>query len=296
MTSMIDALGNDLRETYPDLWLGSLMWYYVPSDAEIATDDWIIAVENAGMSEMAPAKPRPVDAFKRAIRKIGTTGKVKAWVEDEEVSFKFMSRDSGQAEDWVYRDLVVERLGRNKLSYGPVVKFSYARGNAEMDHSVDDEIYDVLPGPVQAEIDARIERAYEQYRREQFVLGPMKIRELVRTEIEERQVGISCKPGKGSAVYFVFDNHLDRVSGLTQVFEALASHGVSFHTLPVVDVESQRDMIMSAFRTGTLGEVDQLMHDMAEAIRGNRGRITKDAAQRYINDFTRLKNRLSTFS
>ncbi len=293
-TTMVDKLGKDLRDNYPGLFLGSLVWYYVPADAQIKTKEWVAAAEAHEIDEMCPAPPRAVDAFKRAISKIGKSGKVTLMIGGEDVSFRFMARDSGQTADAVFRDLVVERLGENRLSYGPVVKFTFNRSSKNITEKIDRKVYEQIPVEVQAEIEARIQSAYTQYNIERFVLGPMKIRDLIRTEIEEQQLGIPCKPGAG--IYFVFDEQFSRVEKLGGLLGEFAQHGLEFHTVPLVDVESQRDMIIKAFETETLGEVDQLMADMTATLKGERGKITLAVAKSFTRDFKRLNDRLSEFS
>lgn len=293
-TTMIDRLGRDLRKEFPEMWLGTLVWYYVPSDAEVRTKDWLSAITGTTVESMAPTPPRAVDAFKRAVAKIGKTGTTSLGEGDEKVLFKFMTRDSGQDADAVYRDLVVERLGEHQLSYGPVVKFIFRRDSKDITHIVDEEVLGVIPPEIQTEIHIRIDAAYKQYNRERFVLGPIKIRDLIRHEIETRQLGLACKPGAG--IYFVFDSHLDRVQGIAEALEHLASHGITFHQMPVADVASQREMIIKAFENDTVAEVDRLMADMSETLKGNRGRITQAVATRYARDFSRLNSRLSEYS
>lgn len=295
MSTMIDRLGRDLRAEYPEMWLGTLVWYYVPSDAEIRTKDWIAAVTGSIVEEMTPTKPRAVDAYKRAINKIGkASGKVALVIDGDDVLFKFMSRDTGADDSYVYRDLVVERLGEHKLSYGPVVKFTFNRLTKDLDYEIDQDVYGAMPPEVQAEVESRTAMAIDQYQRERFVLGPMKIRALIREEIEARQLGVPCKPGSG--VYFVFDNHQERVDGLQEVLDALANHGVTFHQMPVADIANQRQMIIRAFENETVQEVDKLMADMAEALKGKRGKITQAMATRYARDFARLNSRLAEYS
>lgn len=293
-TTIADRVGQELRDQYPGLFLGNVVWYHVPTNLDVKTKDWIGAVKSVGLEEMAPTKPRAVDAFKRAMSKNGRGGKVTLMIDGEDVTFKFMSRDSGHNDDMVYRELVVERLGANKLTYGPVVKFSFARSTARMEHVVDDDILDLIPTDVRTEVQLRIDAAYAQYERERYALGDTKVRELMREEIEDRQFGIICKPSGG--VYFVFDTYNDRTQKLMQLFEMLGQHGLSMHSIPVADVNQQREMIIQAFENGTLGEVEQLMYDMKETLDGNRGTITKKVAAGYINDFKRLNDRMSAFS
>lgn len=291
----IDELGKDLREAYPDMWLGSLVWYYVPSDAAILTKDWIAAVESAGVGEMVPTKQRAVDAFKRAVNSVGQSGgKVTLNVNGTDMQFRFLTRDTGQDDTHVFRDLVVERLGKHKLSYGPVVKFVFDRGAKTMTAEIDETIFDSMPDEVQDEVTLRQEGALKQYQIERFVLSPNKVRDLLRDEITNEQHGIPCKPGSG--IYFVFDRHQDRVDGVAAVIEHLSRYGLTFHQMPVADVAGQREMIVRAFENETIGEVDKLMHDMTEVLRGNKGKITQKVAIRYAQDYSRLSNRLAEYS
>lgn len=293
--TMVDELSADLRTQFPDLFMGTLVWYYVPADAEVKTRDWVAAVTGTEVESMVPLKTRPVDAFKRAIAKIGKVGKVSLKVSDEMCSFKFMTRDSGKDADFVYRELVVERLGANKLSYGPVVKFKFVRSTNKMDHTVDDDVYNTIPTEVQAEINTRIDDAYSKYKVELFVLGPMKIRGLLQRQIEEVMYGIPCKPGAG--LYFVFDTHLAEVEALGKVVDKLANHGVTFHTMPVPNVSNQRDMIIRAFETDTISECDRLMHQMTDTLKGKTGeKITVSVATRYAQEYATLAGRLAEYS
>ena len=296
MTNVIDMLSADLREEFPDLFVGSLVYYHVPSDALVKTRDWIAAVVGTAVEDMAPKPPRAVDAFKRAMQKVGSVGTV-SFVEDgESVRYKFMCRDSGQDGEFVYRDLVVERLGSNRLSYGPVVKFKYIRSTQKMTHDVDDATFDTLPPDVMQDVTERIGEAYEKYEIERGVLGPVKIRELLRTQLEEKMFGV---PGKssGGGIYFVFDTHMATLTALKEVCEKLSEHGIEMHMVPIPNVRDQREMLIRAFENETIDECNKLMGEMAAYLRGDGDKkITLAVATGFAKKYATLAGRLAEYS
>lgn len=288
--SLVDNISSGLHEKHDDkgLWLGHLCWYYVPGDFRITLKDWIEAIYGTDISDIVPATPRPVDAFKRAVA--GVRGKQDVL---GELTYKYLPRGAGQDEDFVYRSLTVEELDSNqhRLRYAPVIEFTYDRG-AECIVSEELAAFWTFPPEVQSSLRDRMAEVDTRYARETNSLGPIKVRELIRTELEYRQQGIQAKPGGG--VYFVFDDNsirLNAVDNMVNKFE-----GCEFHQLPLINDAKQRHMLKEAFEADSIGQVDLMMGEMTDLLNGDRGKITMKKAKGFHTRFVELSTKLASYS
>lgn len=293
--TVVDNLSKELREHYgDDKWLGMLCWYFVPGDANISLADWVSAVNNTAISTLVPTAPRAVDTFKRAVNKIQERRRIKDYVNGEEFTYKFLARNAGQDPDFAYRKLVVEELDNNmhRLAYLEVATLTYIRANQTIDTQVDEEAILKFPEQVQRLIQEKVASVHEIYNREQTSLGPIKVRELIRGHLENTLRGSLARPGGG--VYFVSTEHLEQLDALDSVVNSFA--GPSFHMLPLVDTDRQREMIKDAFESQSLARVDELMARQKDLLIGKSGAITINKAKAFHSEFLELTNRLTDYS
>jgi hypothetical protein len=85
------------------------------------------------------------------------------------------------------------------------------------------------------------------------------IRKIVRDYVIDLNA-ISVKPSGG--VYFVHKDKRDRLQAIQQFVQGLGT-GSTFHTLPLVDTDEQRDMLSDAFQTEVESDVEELLRDIA---------------------------------
>lgn len=291
----IDDLGAEMRAQYEDdVWLGHLVWYYVPTDYRIKLKDWMTAIYGTPVKDLVPTPPRAVDAFKRAITK--TKSKVKIPVQNHgEFTYKFMPRDRGHDESYVYRTITVEELdpSMHRLSYEACVDFAYDRRNERIEKpEFDTTAMASFPAEIQQLCETKAAQVQALYYEEMESLGPIKVRELIRQDIEHKMQGTLARPAGG--VYFVSNEHLDRVDALDELVNGLG--GPTFHQLPLINNAKQRQMLRSAFEVEAAGQVELLMDEMRQALQGKKGKITQARAKAYHGRFLDMTDRLATYS
>lgn len=292
----IDQLGKELRAQYDDdMWLGHLVWYYVPADYRIKLKDWIKSIYGTRVRDLVPTAPRAVDAFKRAMNQ--TKGSIKLPIQNSGVMFtyKFMPRDSGHDEDYVYRTITVEELDseHHRLSYEPCVQFSYNRRQQKIEKpEFNQAALSTFPEEIQELCETKAAQVSSLYAEEVESLGPIKIRELIRMDIEYKMQGTLARPSGG--VYFVKNDHIDRIDGLDSLINGL--DGPTFHQLPLINNSKQRDMLRAAFEVEAAGQVKLLMEDMRTLLQGKSGKITKRKAQAFHAQFLEMTDRLGVYS
>lgn len=292
----IDQVAREMRAKYnDDLWLGHLCWYEVTKVAEITLKEWMASVYGTPVSDIVPKAPRAVDTFKKAIQSTADRRNVRVALNGSDTyTYKFLPRGSGQDAEHVYRSIVVEELDENqhRLVYEPVVKFTYDRASEKiLEPEIDREVLEGFPEEVQHLIADKVEQVFRFYREQQEVLGRIKVRELIRSELQDKQRGIPAKESGG--IYFVFNDNLGRLDALGDVVNGFA--GCSFHSLPVVDDENQREMVRDAYENETSGEADILMKDIHDLLAGKKGGVTMKKAQELHARFSEQTKRLKTF-
>lgn len=301
MPTYIDNLSKEMQQKYdPDMFIGFMCWYYVPGDVPITLRDWIAAIVGTSLSNMVPTAPRAVDGMKRAMN-----GHM-ARIEDDGFIHKVLARESGKDDEKVYRTLVVEKLDaeEQRLFYEEVIKFTYdrdlgyklARGEGDISKVLTYEKlvgFTKLSNVVAGEIENRVYAIIEKFKRELGSLGAIKIREMLRKDIEGNQRGVLVRESGG--VYFVFSANDERLHALDELVTKLGN-GCQFHLLPIMDDGKQREMLRAAFEAESAGEVDRLMDYIRELKAGKRGKITMHKAQGVFEEFRELQGRLADYS
>ena len=291
----IDNMGAELRAQYDDdMWLGHLVWYYVPADFNITLKDWMTAIYGTPVKDLAPTAPRAVDAFKRAMNKV--KGSVRLPVQNSgEFTYKFLPRDSGHDEEKVYRTLTVEELDSDKhqLSYETCVEFAYDRKKERIDRAkFDKQALAHFPAEIQGMCELKAKQVRELYLQEMESLGPIKVRELIRQDIERKMQGTLARPSGG--VYFVSNEHIDRIDALDALVNGF--NGPTFHQLPLINSTKQREMLRAAFEVEAAGQVEILMEDMRKLLQGKSGKITQGKAKAFHARFIEMTDRLGAYS
>ena len=291
----IDDMGAELRAQYDDdMWLGHLVWYYVPADFQITLKDWMTAIYGTPVKDLVPNAPRPVDAFKRAINK--TKGSVKVPMPSlGEFTYKFLPRDRGHDGEHVYRSITVEELdsANHRLSYETCVNFAYDRKTERIEKpEFDKGALSTFPAAIQQLCETKAAQVQAGYLEEMDSLGPIKVRELIRQDVERKMMGTLARPSGG--VYFVSNEWIDRIDGLDEMVNGL--NGPTFHQLPLINSSKQREMLRAAFEVEAAGQVEILMEEMRLLLKGKKGKITQLKAKQYHGRFLEMTDRLGAYS
>lgn len=288
---LVDTLAHELHSKHDnrEIWLGHLCWYYISGDFRITLKDWMGSIYGTEIGNMVPSPPRPVDAFKRAVasargRQTISTG----------YTYKYMPRGAGQDTEQVYRSITVEELDveQHRLRYNPVVDLEYDRETERILVPTWHDALSEYPYEVQDAVKERVSEIFRRYDQEIDSLGPIKVREMIRHELEDEQIGIQAKPGGG--VYFVFDEFSDRLDAVDEMVNGFV--GCEFHQLPLIDDTKQRNMLKEAFEAECIGQVNSMMDEMRELLTGSRGKITMKKAKNYHQRFVDLSSKLASYS
>lgn len=102
-----------------------------------------------------------------------------------------------------------------------------------------------------------------------------KVRGVLRTYMGV--MGATNLRGKAGGVYFVPARHKETIDGLTEALADLYGEDADLYTIPLVNDEGAREMVRKHFTVNAVGQVEELMAKLAEALTGTRQRaIRKD--------------------
>lgn len=237
---------------------------------------------------------RPIDAFKKAANEIAVKFD-RDPLADEQHSL--LVRPVGQDSSESHRHIVFERAiwktgnGRRRVEHETIWKLMYDRGKRLKDGTiVNDEIYVekqatiggvVLSPEEEAWVDAHIgpngEQLKARYEHWKTNLDSHAIRTFVREYVVDLLGGISIK-GNSGGLYFVEQKHIAELRDLMAFVKKIGSH---MHTIPLLDIVEQREMLAEAFIQETMDEIRQQMVEINK-ITGNPTRtITEDTYDQY---------------
>ncbi len=288
MSNLIHEIAADLRARYEDtdMWLGSLCTSHIPSDFNVSLGEWMQGIEGTVIEDLTPTPPRNVDGFKRAVSSV--RGKQ---IKIGERVWRFMPRSAGHDEDDVYRNITIEELDAEDhvLTYDNAVEFVYNRHRQIISKSEQNKTLDI-PAEVQLEIENRVKQVHKAFDELGGYLGPVKIRQMIRNDIEGTMQGIAAKPDGG--LYFVFPHHLERLEAIEKL---LTDFGCYFGIIPLVRDDKRRDMMRKAFEDESMASCRRLMQEMKELLDDNKS-VTVKRAQALHKEYLKLQTKLASYS
>lgn len=77
---------------------------------------------------------------------------------------------------------------------------------------------------------------------------------------------------KAGGVYFVPARGKETLEGITEALDTLYGERADLHTIPLVNDEGAREMVRKHFAINAIGQIDELMAKIAEALHGTRER------------------------
>lgn len=249
----------------PEAMLGRLLWFSV-SQADVNLDQARSELERLGLDTGNMRKVlRPVDAFRKASRDVAHKFKP-----IEGVRAEFMVRQAGEDDDQSHRHIILERAvnqaGRKRrIFYETVGQVIFTRGAKKQGeysgYSVESRRTTMnLNTPLTEEEDnwltSRLEDFEERFSHLLHFMDSHAVRSFVREYID-RLAGTCVKESGG--LYFVKQEHADQIDALGQWVRSIGSE---FHSLPLLNLAEQRQMIMEAFEDETVKEVDRLMGEV----------------------------------
>jgi hypothetical protein len=283
----LQAYENKVAQSIPgDAILGSLIWFSI-SNADVSLDEAREALTTLGLSTgTLRRRLRAIDAFKKASNSLARSN----LFHSDGIESNFLVRQVGQDADASHRHVILERVStqtgkRRKLSYDKVAELVYTRGAYDTDGvtTVGDslEVNATMPAGLelskeeQAWLDANLPVVHERVEHWKTHLDSHAVRSFVREYIY--LLAGTCVRESGG-VYFISQKHAETISKLTQWVRSIGS---DLHSLPLLDLVDQREMLLRAFEEETMSEVDRLSGEMSKIL-GSDKSITQATFDSYI--------------
>ncbi len=298
INSALAAYLDEAGQLPRDVLLGTLALYTI-SDGEYSltdlSDEWV----RLGLpTHHLPVATKPVDAFKRATTEVNdfeypmpdhaTTGRIA----------HVLVRDVDSNSEVIIRHLIreVRDSAGQRLSYARI-------GTATFHRPVQEASGRVRPGserfafkvdnaslePAEREaMQVLVDEAGRRYDRYVNYLDGQKIRSMVRAFLFD--IGaLQVKP----SVYFVHVSRTDELEKLKEVVDGLGSS--SLHLMPVIDLPSQRTMVIEAFQQEAVAALDDLVKEI-NRIRSSRKTISAEAYAKVKTQYDATLKRTREYS
>lgn len=279
-TRFNSALGQYLDEVGQlprDVLLGTLALYTV-CDGEYRLQDLVDHFGELGMdASHLPVATKPIDAFKRATTE---SDDYEYELDDDKIAHVLV-RDVRSDSEVVVRHLTreIRDSQKQKLGYAHVGTATFYRavqdpatgrmrpGSERVKVSIDNS---VLEPHERSSMQAMVTEIQARYDRYVNYLDGQKVRAMVRSYLLKKLDALQVKP----SVYFVHVSRTDELEKLKQVVDRLGES--SMHHLPVIDLPSQRAMVVEAFQTEAVAALEGLVKEISR-VRESRKSITADA-------------------
>ncbi len=275
-TSMMSNYTQAIENLPEGAFLGSLLWFSISNadvNLEQATDELArLGLRTNGLRKIL----RPVDAFRKASREVAAKFKVVDGVRSE-----MLVRAVGDDDEQAHRHIILERAvnkagRRRRIFYEKVGEVVFTRGVKKdgeySGYGVETRrttmnLGEPLTDEEDTWLDARLEGFEARFDHLLHHMDSHAVRTFVRTYIDV--LGGTCVKESGG-LYFVAQEHAAELAKLGQWVRSVGSE---FHTLPLLNLADQREMIMQALEDETVKEVERLMGEVAEILRDPERRI-----------------------
>jgi len=279
MTAVDDYTDQVKTDTIPKL--GNLIWYSI-SNVRISQPDLKASLVGTFLEGTSPGMPKDADTFRRicsgAERKKLETG-------DPEIFKNALIRTaSAPNEDLIVRRIVIEVVtpSNKRLDYFQTIDVEFNKETSHINfrtHKWD---------PIAQQIANDIKTQFEIWKGH---LNSYAVREWVRSAV----IGMKAthvKPTGG--IYFVSKEHEAELEELEGLVSKLGSSSV--HFLPLVDTGKQREMLKAAFESESIGEIDELLAEIAAITSDPNKKITEKAYNQLMDRFDHLGDKLDDYN
>lgn len=266
MTSTVTDYAAAAASLPDDYFLGQIVSFTIcEQDIELDAARDLLATHNLRTDTMRK-RLRPIDAFKKAANEIA----VKFDRDTMGEQHSLLVRPVGQDADESHRHIVFERAifkagQRRRVEHETIWKLMYDRGTRQKDGTiVNDAIYVeqqatiggvTLTGEEQTWVDTtigvdgdKLKARFEHWRTH---LDSHAMRTFVREYIVDLLGGISTK-GNSGGQYFVQQKHAAELRDLMAFVKEIGS---KMHTIPLLDIVEQREMLAEAFINETMDDI-----------------------------------------
>ena len=228
--------------------LGRIVWYSV-SEQTVAHEVLEDKLAKAGVPrEMWPARTRPVDAFKAAVRDVQDKDYVVEYERYHDPQTGALKTDSKTM-------LIVDRTHDTAIDALPVaMKVAFDPKYQTLTFSAGPRI-EQARSKVMEDV---IQQRYVVYR-ESFNAGD--IREMIVNAIRASWATVLKKSG---GIYFVPEAHTAGVEAIAKVVEDLQD--CEMVAVPVIDAEPERRTVLKRYEKATLERIEELMLRVRETV------------------------------
>lgn len=290
-----EAIANLPQEAF----LGSLLYFSI-SQADVNLANARRDLAAAGLSTDSLRKNlRPVDAFRKAAKRIEKKFKPVNGVRSE-----IMVRPVGEDGEQSYRHVILERAvvqagKKRRVFYEKIAEITFTRGvkkDGEYEgHGVDCR-------RTTAHLGAALTPEEDQWLTEQLATFQDHYDHLlhymdshaVRTFVREYIYNLSgtCVKESGG-LYFIKQDHHDEVERLAKWVKTIGSE---FHTLPLLNLAEQKEMIMEAFEEETISEVERLMGEISKILSDSDRKIEEKTFDAYADKAAALTAKVQEYN
>lgn len=281
MNNYTDAIANLPQEAF----LGALLYFSI-SGADVNLENARRDLSASGLQTDTLRKNlRPVDAFAKASNEF----KKRFPETPNGIRSELMVRPVGEDGAQSYRHLVLERTvvqagKKRRIFYDKVGELTFTRGVKKdgeyHGHGVEvRRMTNHIASPLTLEEDQWLSEKLLTFEdRYNHLLNYMDSH-AVRTFVREYIYNLSgiCVKGSGG-LYFTAQTHADEIAKLG---DWVRSVGSEFHSLPLLNLVDQRDMILEAFEEEALEEVERLMGEVEKILKDPDRKIAEKTFDQY---------------
>lgn len=277
--------------TLPDeAFLGQLT-YFTITESDVNFETAVQLLDDLGLKPYGMRKRiRTVDAYKKATKEVAHKFDRQG---DERHSI--LVREVGQDSDTSHRHIVLERAiyktgQRRKLAYDVVGTVVYDRSEEDVTVTRIDPIGYTFRPEERAWLDLHLGGLEDRYKHWCVHLDAHAIRTFVRKYLEGLSA-ISVRPN--GSLYFVPQTKKDDLE-LLRLW--VAQVGSQFHTVPLIRVDDQKEMLSEAYELDLLTEIGQLSDEITKILAAPDRTITQDTFDRYTEQAATLMARTDEYS
>lgn len=291
---------TDAIAALPDeAFLGALLYFSISmADVNLKNAHRDLAAANLSTGTLRK-NLRPVDAFRKATKEFAKKFPIKNGIRSE-----LMVRPVGEDGEQAYRHLILERAviqagKKRRVFYEKVGEITFTRGvkkNGDYaGHGVEvRRTTNHLSDPLTPEEDQWLtERLITFEDRYDHLLNYMDSH-AVRTFVREYIYDLSgtCVKESGG-LYFISQGHIDEVQRLAAWVRSVGSE---FHSLPLLNLVEQREMILEAFEEETIKEVERLMSTVADILKDPNRQIEEKTFDSFALQGVELGKKVNEYS
>ena len=278
----VDAIQN----LPTDAFLGSLLYFSISAaDVNLANAKRDLTV--AGLStETLRKNLRPVDSFRKASKRFEKKFPVRDGIRSE-----IMVRPVGEDGDQSYRHVVLERAvvqagKKRRVFYEKIAEITFTRGIKKdgeyHEHGVEcrrttAHLGEALTDEEDQWITEQLATFQDNYDHLLHYMDSHAVRTFVRQYIYALS-GTCVKESGG--LYFIKQ---DKAAEIDKLAQWVRSVGSEFHTLPLLNLTDQKQMILEAFEEETVQEVERLMTEVAKILQDPDRKIEEKTFDAYAD-------------